>query len=76
MTQPLRFIPITGLLRYYGSVHPCAPYRYSRPCGLLHLGFSLTIGTTGSHVPHKSLGQGHAIFMPDAAQAIGRFPLN
>jgi hypothetical protein len=40
------------------------------------LGLSLIIGTTGSHVPHKSLDQGHAIFMPDAAQAINRFPLN
>ena len=29
-----------------------------------------------SHVPHKSLNQVHAIFMPDAAQAVNRFPLN
>ena len=29
-----------------------------------------------SHVPNKSLNQVHAIFMPDAAQAVNRFPLN
>ena len=37
---------------------------------VLHLSFSLTIWTTGSHVPHKSLAQVHATFMPDAAQAV------
>ncbi|MBW2564395.1 MAG: hypothetical protein JRE29_10270 [Deltaproteobacteria bacterium] len=41
----------------------------------LHLRFSLNIGTTGSHVPHKSLDQVHAISMPDAAQTINRLPL-
>ena len=40
-----------------------------------HLRFSLNIGTTGSHVPHKSLDQVHAISMPDAAQTINRLPL-
>ncbi len=33
----------------------------------LHLNFSLNIETTGSHVPHKSLTQIHAIFTPEAA---------
>ena len=37
-----------------------------------HLSFSLIIGTTGSHVPHKSLDQVRATFMPDAAQAVDR----
>jgi site-specific DNA recombinase len=32
----------------------------------LHLNFSLNIETTGSHVPHKSLTQSHAIFTPEA----------
>jgi hypothetical protein len=36
--------------------------------------FSLTIGATGSHVPHKSLNQAHAAFMPDAAWAVCRSP--
>jgi len=39
------------------------------PSWVLHLGFSLLIKATGSHVPHKSLDQVHATFMPDAAQA-------
>ena len=44
--------------------------------GSTHLSFSLSIGTTGSHVPHQSLVQVHAIFMPDAAQAVNRFLLD
>ena len=32
----------------------------------IRLSFSLCIGTTGSYVPHQSLDQGHAAFMPDA----------
>ena len=40
--------------------------------GSTHLSFSLSIGTTGSHVPHKSLDQVRATFMPDAAQAVSR----
>ncbi len=31
MTQPLRSVRITGLLRYYELVRPCAARRYSRP---------------------------------------------
>jgi hypothetical protein len=33
---------------------------------------SLGIEATGSHVPHTSLDHAHAIFMPDAAQAVSR----
>ena len=33
----------------------------------VRLGFSLDIGTTGSYVPHQSLDQDHAAFMPDAS---------
>jgi len=29
-----------------------------------------------SHVPHRSLNQSHATFMPDTAQAVSRFPLS
>ncbi|MGD0237507.1 MAG: hypothetical protein ABSC55_23630, partial [Syntrophorhabdales bacterium] len=43
--------------------------------GAPHLSFSLRIGTTGSHVPHKSLVQVHATCMPDATQTVSRFPL-
>jgi hypothetical protein len=38
-----------------------------------HLDVSLGIGATGSHVPHKSLKQGHAAFMPDAIWAVDRY---
>src|SRR4051794_534840 len=37
--------------------------------GFAYLDFSLSIGATGSHVPHRSLVQSHAAFMPDAAWA-------
>jgi hypothetical protein len=33
----------------------------------LHLSFCFNIGGTGSHVPHESLDQLHATFIPDAA---------
>src|SRR6516225_1060098 len=36
------------------------------------LGRSLCIGATGSCVPHRSLSQGHAAFMPDADWAVSR----
>jgi hypothetical protein len=42
--------------------------------GASHLHFSLSIGTTGSHVPHESLNQVHAVLMPDAIWAVNRFP--
>jgi hypothetical protein len=29
---------------------------------------------TGSHVPHKSLNQGHAALMPDAIWVVNRYP--
>jgi hypothetical protein len=37
--------------------------------GITRLTRSLCIGTTGSHVPYKSLIQSHAAFEPDAARA-------
>ncbi|MEY4579674.1 MAG: hypothetical protein RL701_4377, partial [Pseudomonadota bacterium] len=40
-----------------------------------HSGSSLSIGITGSHVPHQSLIRTHATFMPDAAQPVNRHPL-
>ena len=42
----------------------------------IRLGFSLSIGTTGSYVPYQSLDQGHAALMPDASWAVNRFPPN
>ena len=37
--------------------------------GSAYLDFSLSIGATGSRVPHRSLVQSHAASMPDAAWA-------
>lgn len=39
------------------------------------LGSSLSIGATGSHVPHQSLVRAHAAFMPNATQPVSRLPL-
>jgi len=64
------------LQRYYELVRPPAPHRYSHSHGSSTLSFSLRIGTTGSHVPHKSLDQVHATSMPDAVQAVNRFPMD
>ena len=72
--QPLRSVSITeisSLLRTAPS--PCLASVLSSSWGL-HLNFSLCIETTGSHVPHKSLNQGHATFMPDAARPVHRLP--
>src|SRR5512136_292541 len=66
MTQPLRSISITEtstLIRVGPSL--CSASVLSL-LWVLHLSFSLIIGTTGSRVPHKSLTQVHATFMPDA----------
>ncbi len=41
--------------------------------GAAHLCGSLRIRTTGSHVPHQSLNQGHATCTPDADWAVSRF---
>ena len=43
---------------------------------VLHLNFSLNIGTTGSHVAHESLNQVHAASIPDAVQPVNRYHLN
>ena len=50
VTRPLRSTRITGLLRYYRAVHPCASLRYSAPCGFCRLGISL------SGPPRRALG--------------------
>ena len=74
--QSLRSICITQtspLLRIAPS--PCSASVLSPSWGL-HLDFSLNIRATGSHVPRESLDQSHATFMPEAAQAVSRYPLN
>src|SRR5664280_1980126 len=78
----VRLIDTTPSLHpHYGTssllrvVPPLCPASVLSLSWVLHLSFSLHIGTTGSHVPHESLDQVHATFMPDATQAVSRFPL-
>src|ERR1700739_629714 len=54
---------------HYELLRPCAPLRYSGPCGVRRLDVSLGIGATGSHVPYKSLVELRAVYMPDATRA-------
>ena len=72
--SPFGPAPLQSLPPYYGLLRPCAPLRYSDPRGLSRLDFSLHIGTTGSHVPYKSLIELRAAYMPDAARAEFRLP--
>ena len=74
--QPLRSISITETSSLLRVAPPLCFASVLSFLWDLHLNFSLTIEATGSHVPHKSLTQIHAIFTPEAAQAVSRFPLN
>ncbi len=75
LTHPLRSSPITEPSTLLRDDPPlCFASVLSFSWGL-HLNFSLNIEATGSHVPHKSPDQVHAISMPDAAQTISRLPL-
>ena len=67
--SPFGPAPLQSLHPYYELLRPCAPLRYSGPCGLCRLDVSLGIGATGSHVPYKSLVELRAVYMPDAARA-------
>ena len=70
--RPFGPVPLQNLQPYYERFCPCAPLRYSGSRGVLHLSFSLRIGTTGSHVPCQSLVHVHAAFTPDTGQALNR----
>lgn len=83
MTRPLRSTRVTRLHRYYETVRPRAPHRYSTSHGVDRLRISLSppapptsdsIGATGSHVPCKSPDQARAAYMPDAIWAVNRLP--
>ena len=76
MTQPLRSIPITEASSLLRAVPPLCSASVLSSSWDLHLDFSLSIRTTGSHVPHESQNHVHATFMPDAARAINRHPPN
>ena len=69
MTRP----PTSSLVRVAPPL--CLASGFSS-LGVGPLDFSLHIEATGSHVPHKGLVQGHATFMPGAAQPSCRLPLD
>ena len=52
-----------------GCSPPLCPASVLSLSWVLHLSFSLIIGTTGSPVPHKSLAQVRTAFMPDATSS-------
>jgi hypothetical protein len=73
--QSLRSITITVTSSLLQTAPPlCLVSVLSFSQGL-YLNFSLCIEATGSHVLYRSLNQSHATFMPDATQAVSRFPL-
>jgi len=74
ITRPLCSVSITETSSLIlGSPPLCSASVLSFLWGF-HLNFSLNIGTTASHVPHKSLIHVHATLMPDAAWTVNRFP--
>ena len=75
LAHRLRSSPITGPSTLIRDNPPLCPASVLSRLWVRHLRFSLNIGTTGSHVPHKSLDQVHAISMPGAAQTVNRLPL-
>ena len=85
---PFAPAPLQSLHRYYRPVRPSAPHRYSAPQGVPPSAFSLsrpggqphpfrlaiTIETTGSPVPCRSLRRAHATSTPGTATAASRQP--
>jgi hypothetical protein len=70
--NPFGPLPLQNLHPYYELLRPCAPHRYSDPCGFSRLDASVYIGATGSHVPYKSLIRLRAAYMPDAAREVSQ----
>ena len=76
LTHPLRSILITRTSSLLRDDPPLCSASVLSFSWVLHLNFSLIIGMTGSRVPHESLNQVHAAFMPDAIQSVNRYPLD
>jgi len=74
-SNPFAPFPLQELPYYYELV-PLCPASVLSFLWVLHLNFSLIIGTTGSHVAHESLNQVHAASIPDAIQPVNRYHLN
>jgi len=72
--SPFAPVPFGTFITLTGCSAPVPRIGTLMLMGSSHLHFSLNIGATGSHVPHKSLNQVHAALMPDAVRAVNRFP--
>lgn len=69
--RPLRSGPITGPSSLLRTASAPVPRLGTRGlAGAARSAFSLRIAATGSPVPHESLDQAHAAFMPDAGWAV------
>ena len=71
-THPLRSVGFHRLPRYYGVFRP---WRRLRTLALVvhaTCGFSVTIGTEGSHVPNNRLTRAQATYMPDTVPPVNR----
>src|ERR1019366_2345920 len=71
--SPFGPAPLQSLRPYYELLRPCAPHRYSGPCGFSRLDASLYIGATGSQrsvqEPDPASRRLHAGCRPGTLQA-------
>ena len=74
LAHPLRSNPITGPSSLLQDDPPPSWASILSPFVVLTYRVFSCHHLTASHVPHKSLNQGHATSMPDAARPISRLP--
>src|ERR1700730_2516716 len=67
--SPFDPAPLQNFPLYYELLRPCAPHRYSDPCGSSRSDVSLYIGSSCSHVPYKSLIRSRNTYLPDPTRA-------
>jgi len=72
LAHPLRSSPITGPSSLLQDDPPPSCASILSPFVVLTYRVFSYHHRKGSHVPHKSLNQGHATFMPDAARSVSR----
>src|SRR6516164_9228596 len=76
--SPFAPAPLQGLRRYYGLLRPCAPLRYSRPCGWSRLRLVPSRGQRDEAqlltFHYESLVELRATSTPDAARAVSGHP--
>src|SRR6516162_6208238 len=70
----LRSARIAGLHCYCEPVRPCAPHRYSAPCGSAAWRSPLASERQVPTFRTRASRWSHAVFMPVAARPVGRLP--